>query len=359
MSFGSYDPTKQATSGFQRRKTFYLKDGSNLYRVLPPTGSLREKNQIAKYWSVIWLTDSKGKKRVVNSILRKGQDKVVLQHDPLITRIEEMEKQLSHAVATNENPATILALKENLKRMRSSKFYALNVLDASGALGVLQIPYTSYQSLDKRLKELNTQGIDAIGIGPDKGLFFDFKKGKDEKGRTVYTVDPAVRTTKDQSGQFIMSYIRMPISEEDAVRLGQQAEDLTTLFRTLSVEEQTALATMDQRVFDAIFAKPVNNGGAEDDGSGPDEETQNNLMQYQNQQVQQPVQQVVQQQPVMQQAPVYQQQQTTVPVQQPVMQTPVMPTMPAAPVTNFGQQGSVVQNAQVKNFLFPDANKKV
>lgn len=344
MSFGSYDPTKQNTGGYTRPKRFYLKDGSNLYRVLPPTGSLADKNKIAQYWSVIWLTDTKGKKRPVSSILRKNKD-VVLQHDPLITRIEEMEKQLSHALATNENPATVLALKENLKRMRNSKFYAMNVLDASGTLGVLEVPYTSYQSLDKRIKELNTQGIDAIGIGPDKGIFFDFKKTKDERGRTVYAVDPAVRTSKDANNQFVMSYIRMPISDEEAQRLGQQAEDLTTLYRTLTVEQQTALASMDQRVFDAIFARPVANEN-QDDGSGVDEETQSNLMQYQ---AQQPVQQVAPQAPINQ--PVYQ--------QAPVQMQPVMPVMPAAPVTNFGQQGSVVQNAQVKNFLFPDANKKV
>ena len=349
MSFGAYDPTKQATR-FNRRKTFYLKDGSNLFRVLPPAGSLADKNKIAQYWSVLWLTDSRGKKRPVSSILKKNKD-VVLQYDPLLTRMEEMKKQLEIATANNENPATILALKENLQRVMHKKFYALNVIDASGAYGVLEIPYTSYQNLEQRIRELNTQGLDAIGIGPDKGIFFDFKKTKDERGRVVYPVDPAIRTAKDASGQFTMSYIRMSLSDEDAGRLASQAEDLTKLYRELTVDQQSALATMDQRVFDAIFARPTN--VAEEQEGPVDEETQGALQNYQTQQPVMPVQS-----PTYQNGVGYGQGSTVAVSSNPVPQMQVPPVMPSAPVQSFQQNQSVVDNAKVKNFLFPDAGKK-
>lgn len=367
MSFGAYDPTKQANR-FSRRKTFYLKDGSNLYRVLPPAKSLADKNKIAQYWSVLWLTDSRGKKRPVASIFRKNKD-VILQYDPLLTRMEEMQKQLSAAIAANENPATVLALKENLKRIRNNKFYALNVLDASGALGVLEIPYTSYQNLDTRIRELQTNGMDAIGIGPDKGIFFDFKKLKDEKGRTVYPVDPAVRTGKDASGQFVMNYIRLALSEEEAGRIGEQVEDLTKLYRELTVEQQTALATMDQRVFDAVFARPVNQAVEEEQEAPAEEDTQTQLANYQAQQTQ-PVQQVVNvnsgYNPPATPTPNYGQGYSTgnPPVNAGNVVTsgvrttiPQAPQQPMQPINSF-QQGSVLNNDKVKNFLFPDGAKK-
>ncbi len=342
MSFGSYDPTKQARKNTYSKK-FYLKDGSNLYRVLPPNKSLKDQNKIAQYWSVIWLTDGNGKRRPISSILRtksqgKGQPKLILQQDPLLVKMEEMKNQLNAAVANGENPAVLAALKQNLKRIQNFKTYALNVISASGELGVLEIPYTAFQALDSRIRDLYTKGIDAIGIGPDKGIFFDFRKQKDERGKTVYSVDPAMKSGKDNSGNFVMSYIRGALTEEEAGLLGEQAEDLTKLYRELSPDEMAALATLDQRVFDAVFQRgaPV-----EEENDGPvDDETQEDLGSYQQLQTSNfgpgtvaQTQQVAAQQTVVQ--------------QQVVNQTPSM-----SGSVNPGLNGA--NSAKVKNFLFPD-----
>ncbi len=91
MSFGAYDPTKgkyQST----RPKRFYLNYGSNVYRVLPPVKSLASKNRIAQFWSVIWLRDSKNKARPVSSVLRT-KDKVVIQNDPVLDRLAQMQAE--------------------------------------------------------------------------------------------------------------------------------------------------------------------------------------------------------------------------------------------------------------------------
>lgn len=271
MSFGSYDPTKQGTKA-NRPKRFYLKDGSNMYRVLPPVKSLQEKNKIAQYWSMFWLTDTQNRKRPVASILRKQKDQI-LQDDPVLTRLEQMQVELNNAVASNAPPVTIQILKENLKRILHKKFYAVNALSPSGELGVLELPYTSYQNFENRQRELWTQGIDAVGIGPDKGVFFDFKKLKDERGRTVYPVDVATKTTKDALGNFVVTYIRSPLSPEEASSLAERAEDLTTLFTEHSYEAMQALATLSQQAFDAVFqrSKP-----SEDEGP-VSEETQEDL----------------------------------------------------------------------------------
>lgn len=357
MSFGSYDPNKQSTRQ-NRGKKFYLKDGSNLYRVLPPAKSLKDKNKIAQFVSVIWLTDTKNKKRPVASILRT-QNKQIVQSDPLLNRLEEMKAALSQALANNENPTVVTTLKENLKRIRHNKGYAMNVISAGGEVGVLEIPYTAYQGLENRIRELNAKGIDAIGIGSDKGLFFDFKKLKDERGKTVYTVDTATKTVKDATGNFGIQYIRAPLTVEEATTIGEQVEDLTKLYRELSIQEMEALATLDQRVFDAIFAKAT---PAQEEAEGPvDDDTQNDLTQYmgttQTQVGQNPL--TAMQAPVQQQVnpqQVYQQQ----PMQTVgYMQTQPLPNTPVAPQyqqTGFG--GNVADNNKVKNFLFPDQNKK-
>lgn len=345
MSFGGYDPTKQASYS-NRPKRFYLKEGSNLYRVLPPTKSLKDRNKIAQYWSIIWLTDSRGKKRPVSSIFRKNKD-VILQHDPLITKIDEMKREYDLALASNANPAVIAAMKENMKRIYNKKVYALNVISAGGELGVLEIPYTSYQNLEQRIRELYNQGIDAIGVGEDKGVYFDFKKTKDERGRVVYPVDAATKTTKDASGNFIITYVRAPLSQEDAARLAEQAEDLTQLYRELSVDEMTALSTLDQRVFDAVFARPQ----AATEETGDEEDQEQEQVQYQ--------QQAVGVQSNLGTTQTMRSQQTVLPTGNvgsavPGNAQPVFSQQTVQPAVTGFSQGSVLNNDKVKNFLFPD-----
>lgn len=322
MSFGKYDPTKQESYN-NYPKRFYLKDGSNLYRVLPPNKSLKDRNKIAQYWSVIWLTDSRGKKRPVSSIFRKNKG-IILQHDPLITKIEEMKREYDLAVSSNANPDTIAILKENMKRVYNKKIYALNVISASGELGVLEIPYTSYQNLEQRIRELYTQGIDAIGVGDDKGVYFDFKRTKDERGRVVYPVDAATKTTKDASGNFVITYVRAPLSPEDAARLAEQAEDLTKLYRELSLDEMTALATLDQNVFDAIFTRPQTDTEEVDDESDLDHDAQSEP------------------EPV------------SLTTQSNFNNPTVFFAQTAHPAATGFSQGSVLNNDKIKNFLFPD-----
>jgi hypothetical protein len=337
MSYGTYDPTKKEGAN-QRPKRFYLKPGSNLYRILPPVKSLADKNKIAQYWSVIWLKDTRNKSRPVSSILRK-KDGQVVQADPLIEKLEAMKAELTSAISRNENQAVLNMLKENLNRVRNNKGYYLNVLTASNELGVLEIPYTSYQNLDQRLTELWTQGIDAIGVGADKGVFFDFKKLKDERQKTVYPVDVATKAAKDSAGNFVMHYIRSPLSEEEASRLLERAEDLTQLYNSLSFEEMEALATLDQRVFDAIFMKSKDVEPANEDAV--DDETKAELGLYRgataatNLGVGQGV--------VTQAAPV---QTATVRTAQPTTQPTATIGMP------MGQ--SAANNEKVRNFLFPD-----
>lgn len=338
MSFGSYDPTKQTNSRNTRPKRFYLQNGSNMFRVLPPVKTLAEKNKIAQYWSIIWLTDTQNRKRPVSSVLRKQKGEI-LQDDPVLTRYEQMQAELNAAMQSGAPEVQIQVLKENIKRIMPKKFYAVNVLSASGELGVLELPYTSYQNFENRLRELYAQGIDAVGVGADKGIFFDFKRLKDERGKTVYPVDVATKTTKDQSGNFVVTYIRSPLSEEEAASLASRAEDLTQLFTEYSYEAMQALATLSQQAFDAVFQKPQNVEPEND--TEVSDETQEELAQYQaanQQQILNPIAQNA--------APKTQNLGST-------FGPSSMSTQTLTPTSNLSNK-NVANNAKVKNFLFPD-----
>jgi hypothetical protein len=309
-----------------------------MFRVLPPVKTLAEKNKIAQYWSIIWLTDTQNRKRPVSSVLRK-QKGVILQDDPILTRYEQMQAELDAAMKSGAPEIDIQILKENIKRIMPKKFYAVNVLSASGELGVLELPYTSYQNFENRLRELYAQGIDAVGIGPDKGVFFDFKRLQDERGKTVYPVDVATKTTKDQYGNFVVTYIRSPLSEEEAASLASRAEDLTKLFTEYSYEAMQALATLSQQAFDAVFQKPQNVEPEND--TEVSDETQEELAQYKAANQQQILNPIAQ---------------NAAPKPQNLGSTfgpASMPTQTLTPTSSLSNK-NVMNNAKVKNFLFPD-----
>jgi hypothetical protein len=198
-------------------------------------------------------------------------------------------------------------------------------------------------------------GIDAIGIGPDKGIYLDFKRLRDDRGKSIYPVDPATKNTRNEQGRYTMDYIYAPLTNEEATRLADQAEDLTQLFKTLSLEEMTALSTMDQRVFDTVFAR--GQAVVEESDTPVDNETQDQLSQYQSAHAapatpnyQQPNGGYGQTQGLTTAGPA-----TTQPSAQKTSQTsPSINFSSKPPEGPVFTQGSVVDNKKVQNFLFPD-----
>lgn len=263
MTFGQYDPSKTATN--KRRNRFYLQNGSNLYRILPPVHSLSNENKIAQYWSIIWLTAPNGRKYPVPSILKKGKNGEILTRDPLIEKIEAIAEMGKQALAIGDT-AALQQVKELQSKIYNKKFYALNAMNMNGEVGVLHLPYTAYQSLQNKLKDLFSNGIDPIGIGPDKGLFFDFKRSQDERGRIMYSVEVATRLQKSGSMPQL-EYIRAPITDEEAKLIASQAEDLATLYRPVRAQDMELLASLTQEAFDAVFGRgeTVNTEGSDDE----------------------------------------------------------------------------------------------
>ncbi|HUM41641.1 MAG TPA: hypothetical protein PKI14_01670 [Fervidobacterium sp.] len=256
-------------SKFVKTKNFYLADGSNLYRILPPFGSQTQTGAIAKFWEIYWVQGATSKKPVV-SIRKTGKDKVVLQADPLEDAIAAKKNELAE-LETKGAPARVIeSLKSMLQNLNADKSYYLNVINPAGEIGVLKIKYTGWQALKKRLEELDARGVDAINPGPDNGIVFDFKRSRDEKGKVGYTVDIASIVSKDPAtNKMRVDYQYMPIDDVIIGRMEKEARDLGTLFKTLSVEEQSIVASLDPKAIDSVFTKSTK---VEDDGGDEGED---------------------------------------------------------------------------------------
>lgn len=254
------------------RKNFYVEEGSNVFRVLPPFGSLSDKGRISQFWEVFWIEGTGGRKKPVPSIFNKAKDGTVLQQDPLKDRVLALDATVKKMRAEGAPEAQTKALADKVFRMGPDKSYYLNVLTPNNEIGVLKIKYTSWQAFLERLDELSKEGVDPINVGPENGIFFDFKRKKDDKGKVVYTVDVATRTSKDpNSGKTIKEYMSAPIDENILKRMETEAQDLTKLFTQLTPDQQALVATLDPQTIDRVFQKgQAVDVPAEEQGEGGD-----------------------------------------------------------------------------------------
>jgi hypothetical protein len=108
-----------------------------------------------------------------------------------------------------------------------------------------------------RLGELDAKGIDAINVGPTNGIFFEFKRFKNEQGKTVYKVDPAMTSSRNpETGRPVIDYSYAPIDENVLRRMESEAFDLSSMYKTLTPEEMGLLATLDPAMVDRVLSRP-------------------------------------------------------------------------------------------------------
>jgi hypothetical protein len=255
---GTYNSDAINGKTFIRRKYFKIEENkSNIYRLLPPFGSLSDSQRIAAYYQIFFLKGASGKVRVVPTILRKSKDKGIIQRCPIVDKVEMLQKQLE--VISNDpnyDQNMVKAKKEQLFNLRLQGAFYVNVIDQAGDIGVLKVPYTAFQSLKKRLEQLKSEGVDPINVGPQNGVFFDFKRYKDEKSKTIYEVEVSQKTRRDENGRLLKEYNWAPIDENVLNRMSTEAVDLGEMYRVFSLEEMNLLATLDPNIIDQVFASP-------------------------------------------------------------------------------------------------------
>jgi hypothetical protein len=244
--------------GWVKKKRFYIEEGSNLFRLLPPFGSLAETGAIAKYYENYWLKNSAGKPFPVLSQLKMNRDKVILQRDPIYDAIKIKEQELAQLIDAKADAALIDAVKQDLEGLKLDKAFYANVINPAGEIGTLKIKITAWNSLKIRLKELEQKGIDPINVGKGNGIIFDFKRYKDDQGKTIYTVDIATTTKKDpNTGRAFEEMQYLELDEAVFTRMEKEAEDLTKIYRVFTPEEQALLASFDPKTVDRVMQRPT------------------------------------------------------------------------------------------------------
>lgn len=219
-------------------KRHSVKDGSNVFRILPPFGDVEVHNNYPyRKWSIAWLVDPRtGKRRPFASPLTDGEENCPVKEyqDALKAFVEKKKATLeTQGLSKSQVKAELQGLYDVQWQIKVQHLYAYNACDKSGNVGLLEIKSTAQKALKKKMAEyISLYGQDPTSLGSandDSGVWFNFTKegtGKD----TTYGVDFNKERFKDESGRLVSAEDRSPLPPNVVEGYGELGYDLNTIY---------------------------------------------------------------------------------------------------------------------------------
>jgi len=166
---------KAKPQGGGKRNFFKLKDGDNVFMVLPPLGDLADDGVWKAYHAVHYgYKDSQGKlKPFLSTEVINYKTKMVEVPDAALDRVKKIETQYKEAVA-NRNIEEAKRLKSIKERYNLDKKFYVNAMSLNGELGLLKVPYKSMKVLEAEIDRQKAAGIDVMDV--DNGRFMVFRR---------------------------------------------------------------------------------------------------------------------------------------------------------------------------------------
>lgn len=276
MEIGSANYEKTSN---RRREFFKIQDGEQVFRILPPLGSMAKSGRWSRYMRVEWgYRDTKGKNKPFSDIrvVNRKTGMVEVESEAHLRR-EELKGQQAQAVAALKAKQITKDQLDQLSKIvmnfsLESKHY-VNVIDRNGKIGVLKIGHKLKLAIDAEIEKLRSQGVDPLSV--DNGRFFVINRS----GRgldTTYSVSIlAEKIIHPELGE-VQKPISHKIDQTIINRLKTEAMDLSDLdkiYPTLTEEEVKRVVRGTPADVTAVFARLSTSSSAPAvDEDGPDEE---------------------------------------------------------------------------------------
>jgi hypothetical protein len=219
-------------------KRHSIKDGSNVFRILPPFGDVEVHNNYPyKKWCIAWLVDPRtGKRRPFASPLTDGEENCPVKEyqDALRTFVEKKKAALeTQGLSKSQVKAELHDIYDVQWQIKVQHLYAYNACDKSGNVGLLEIKSTAQKALKKKMAEyISLYGQDPTSLScanDDSGVWFNFTKegsGKD----TTYGVDFNKERFKDESGRLVSAEDRSPLAPNVVEGYSELGYNLDTIY---------------------------------------------------------------------------------------------------------------------------------
>ena len=236
-------------------KRHKVKDGHNVYRVLPPFGENSNGYPYRKY-QIIWglIDPESGRARPFASSMTFEKHCPVMEFvNSLKGRAETMAVELKAAGTSEEEVKSRLhGVQELIGSLIPKTVYIYNAADKSGEVGLLELKSTAHQDMKAKMnqyiQDYNQDPTSLNSADDDSGVWFDVvRSNATGKFRdTKYNVEKVQAKVKDASGKVSFVDDRSPLPDSVVENYDNLAYDLSAIYQIKTYEdlEQILAANM-------------------------------------------------------------------------------------------------------------------
>ena len=259
------DIGKSNLGGERKKKNYFkIKDGNNIYRILPAMFDLAANGRWSLFHRVEFgYVNSEGRMKPFISprvVTRDGMVEVEsaahLNRLKLKDEFETLKQTIKQGldagtITKDEAKAALDEQKDLIRRYNLDSKHYMNVVNENGEIGLLKIPNTAKKALQPILDKLKSEGVDPMSV--DNGRLFNFHRtGKSLD--TVYTVSVVTDTINHpELGKVEKAKVSV-LGDALLDRLNDEAFKLDQLFPTPSAEEVERIVNEGPNAVDEILA---------------------------------------------------------------------------------------------------------
>lgn len=248
-------------------KRHKVKDGHNVFRVLPPFGESSNGYPYRK-WQIIWgLADPEtGRMRPFASSMTSEKKCPVTEFvGELAKKAESVKSQMQASGASDDDIKNRLKdLNQLIQDLKPKTIYLYNAVDKAGEVGLLELKSTAHKKMktemNQYVQDYNQDPTSLNSADDDSGVWFDVVRsglGRD----TEYDVKKCQVRTKSATGKVTFEDDRSPLPDAVAENFDNLAYDLSTVYQIKSYGELSEIleANMDalaERCADLRSATP-------------------------------------------------------------------------------------------------------
>jgi hypothetical protein len=258
------EAAKDNKKTYEKKSNFFLKEGDNFYRILPPVRSLAKDGVWAKYWRIHFVAGAKTKQDgstvkypIVCVEKSDYKTKVITHNCPICDIAHEAQREYDLLEKSGKvSPQELSAFKRNrIQAFEGNGKYYVNAVNSEGKIGVLGLPKTakdSFQALCDRLEA--EENIKPMSMN---GIYVNFIRSVNEQKRTSYSCTAMMVPSKENPK--LKGYREHIIDTPFVEKLKKDSVDLSKVYTPLSLEDLRAIgnASPDQRgkIADAVISK--------------------------------------------------------------------------------------------------------
>lgn len=227
-------------------KRHKVKDGHNVFRILPPFGENSNGYPYRK-WQIIWgLIDPQSNRArpYSDSMMAEKRSPLVEFVNELKARAEKMNAALTSSGASEDDVAERLkGINQLISDLLPRTSYSYNAVDKAGEVGLLELKSTAHkdmkEKMNKYISDYNQDPTSLNSADDDSGVWFDVVR-TNETGKfrdTKYKVEKVQTKKKDANGKVSFVDDQSPLPDAVVENFDNLAYDLSAIYQQKTYEE--------------------------------------------------------------------------------------------------------------------------